>query len=167
MNRKSLREQIFKLLFRVDFIDPSELETQAEYFFESGDMTVSVKDRALIMDKCSRIVEKVPEIDAILNEKMQGWTTERISKVELTILRLGAYEILFDDSIPAGVAINEAVELAKKFGADESGSFVNGVLAGVNGREQTARTADSTVRNTADDGMISEKKGDTYIIRKL
>ena len=47
-------------------------------------------------------VEKVPEIDAILNEKMQGWTTERISKVELTILRLGAYEILFDDSIPAG-----------------------------------------------------------------
>lgn len=168
MNRKSLREQIFKLLFRLDFIEPSELDAQSGYFFDSGDMTVGPKDRAAIMNKCAGIVEKVPEIDAVLNEKMHGWTTDRISKVELTILRLGTYEILYDESIPAGVAINEAVELAKKFGEDESGAFVNGVLAGVNGRDSGSREpARKNAGRAVIKDTVSEKKGDTYITRKL
>ena len=65
----------------------------------------------------------------MVNEKAESWTTGRMGKVELTILRLGIYEIKFDEDIPTGVAIDEAVELAKKFGQDGSGAFINGVLA--------------------------------------
>ena len=72
---------------------------------------------------------KLAEIDALLNEKASGWDTGRMSKVDLTILRLAVYEICYDEEVPTGVAINEAVELAKKFGQDASYGFVNGVLA--------------------------------------
>ena len=68
-------------------------------------------------------------IDKEISEKATGWTIDRMGKVDLAIIRLAVYEILFDESIPVGVSINEAVELAKKYGRDESGSFVNGVLA--------------------------------------
>ena len=64
-----------------------------------------------------------------MNEKAAGWDTGRMSKVDLTILRLAVYEICYDEDVPTGVAINEAVELAKKFGQDASFGFVNGVLA--------------------------------------
>ena len=71
----------------------------------------------------------LPEIDGVINEKAKGWSTSRMGKVDLTIIRLAVYEILFDEEVPVGVAINEAVELAKKFGQDGSAGFVNGVLA--------------------------------------
>ena len=67
--------------------------------------------------------------DAMINEETLGWDTGRMAKVDLTIIRLAIYEIKFDDQVPTGVAINEAVELAKKFGQDGSAAFVNGVLA--------------------------------------
>ena len=69
------------------------------------------------------------ELDALIDEKSTGWKTNRMAKVDLAIIRLAVYEIKFEDDIPTKVSINEAVELAKKYGADESGSFVNGVLA--------------------------------------
>ncbi len=129
MKRSSLREQVFKILFRAEFMDGSEMEQQEELFFDSGDIIVSPKDREYIVNKVNRIVEKTPEIDAQLSGKMKGWTIERIGKVELALLRLGIYELEYDDDIPDGVAIAEAVELAMKFGSENSGSFVNGVLA--------------------------------------
>ena len=78
MNRKSLREQIFKLLFRTEFNDFSEMDDQVRFFFESGDMTVSEKDQKYITDKCLAIVDKIPEIDALLDEKLEGWTVDRL-----------------------------------------------------------------------------------------
>ena len=72
---------------------------------------------------------KIPELDAKINEVAEGWKTNRMGKAELTILRLALYEILYDDEVPKKVAINEAVELAKKFGGDEAPAFINGVLA--------------------------------------
>lgn len=128
MSRRELREQIFKLLFRIEFNSKEEMQEQTEFFFEEEDQT-DTKDAAYVTEKLNRILEKLSEIDRALNEKVQGWNTERMGKVDLTILRLAVYEILFDDTIPLGVAINEAVELAKKFGQDSSPSFVNGVLA--------------------------------------
>ena len=130
MNRKSLREQIFKLLFRTEFNDFSEMDDQVRFFFESGDMTVSEKDQKHIADKCRAVVDKIPEIDDLLNEKLDGWTVDRLPKVELAILRLGTYEILYDESVPTGVAINEAVELDKSYDDPETVAFVNGVLGG-------------------------------------
>lgn len=87
------------------------------------------EDAAYISSKSNRIIEKLDELDAMINRQAKGWTTQRMGKVDLTILRLAVYEIVFDDDVPTGVAINEAVELAKKFGQEESSGFVNGVLA--------------------------------------
>lgn len=171
MNRKSLREQIFKLLFRMEFNDPAEMEEQVQLFFDSGDLTVTEKDRDYITGKCIKIVEKIPEIDALLDDKLEGWKISRLPKVDLTILRLGTYEILYDNDVPTGVAINEAVELGKKFGEDGSGAFINGVLAGVTGKERSSRPA-SAGDAPADgkdprSGSVSERKGETYITRRI
>lgn len=129
MSRRELREQIFKLLFRIEFNPKEEMSEQAAYFFEEEENQADAADTAYITEKINRILSKLEELDSILNEKVQGWDTGRMGKVDLTILRLAIYEILFDEDIPTGVAINEAVELAKKFGQDSSPSFVNGVLA--------------------------------------
>lgn len=129
MSRRELREQLFKLLFRVEFNDIEEMQEQCGFFFDDIDNPVSEEDTVIIQDKFDRIMEKLTEIDNQVNERAKGWTTDRMAKVDLTIIRLAVYEILFDETVPAGVAINEAVELAKKFGQDTSYSFVNGVLA--------------------------------------
>lgn len=128
MSRRELREQIFKLLFRVEFNSPEDMSEQETLFFEDEDAAEG-KDAAYISDKYHKIQQKLPEIDRQLNEKTEGWNTDRMSKVDLTILRLAVYEIHYDDSVPTGVAINEAVEIAKKFGQDASPGFVNGILA--------------------------------------
>lgn len=128
MSRRQLREQIFKLLFRVEFNAPEDMPEQKELFFEETE-SVSEQDQKYIDEKYGKIMDVLPSIDAQINEKASGWTTERMGKVELTILRLAVFEILYDETVPASVAINEAVELAKKFGQDESPAFVNGVLA--------------------------------------
>ena len=137
MSRRELREQVFKLLFRVEFNDEESMGEQKALFFDNDEVAVSEDDsmpvsdasKAEISDKYEKIAEKIAEIDNMINEKAEGWKTGRMGKVDLTILRLAVYEIVFDDEIPTQVAINEAVELAKKFGRDESGKFVNGILA--------------------------------------
>ena len=137
MSRREMREQVFKLLFRVEFNDENAMLEQKELFFdedgvavsEDDSITVSENVKAEISDKYEKIAGKLAQIDEMINEKAEGWKTGRMGKVDLTILRLAVYEIVYDDDIPTQVAINEAVELAKKFGRDESGKFVNGVLA--------------------------------------
>ncbi|MCI9314534.1 MAG: transcription antitermination factor NusB [Lachnospiraceae bacterium] len=128
MSRRELREQIFKLLFRVEFNSLEDMPEQECLFFEDEE-AAQEKDADYISDKYHMIQQKLSEIDQQLNERTQGWDTARMSKVDLTILRLAVYEIHYDDSVPTGVAINEAVELAKKFGQDASPGFVNGILA--------------------------------------
>ena len=128
MSRRELREQIFKLLFRVEFNQKEEMPEQMQLFFEEEENQADVADAAYITEKYNKIAEKLDDIDNALNEKVQGWNTARMGKVDLTILRLAVYEIMFDEEVPTGVAINEAVELAKKFGQDSSSAFVNGVL---------------------------------------
>lgn len=129
MSRRELREQIFKFIFRVEFNDKEEMAEQEELFFEDYELEIKEEDAAYISAKSDKILEKLEEIDAMINQQAKGWTTERMSKVDLTIIRLAVYEIKFDDDVPTGVAINEAVEIAKKYGQEESSGFVNGVLA--------------------------------------
>ncbi|MCD7862301.1 MAG: transcription antitermination factor NusB [Lachnospiraceae bacterium] len=129
MTRSELREEIFKLLFRVEFNAPEDMEEQKRLFLLCDDVPLSETDEIYISEKYENIAVMLPEIDALLVEKAEGWNKKRMGKVELTILRLAVYEILKDDTVPAGAAINEAVELAKKYGQENAGSFVNGVLA--------------------------------------
>jgi len=129
MSRRELREQIFKLIFRAEFYDKEELPEQEKLFFEDYELNMKPEDETYISEKSNKILEKLDEIDGMINQEAKGWTTERMGKIELTILRLAIYESKFDEDVPAGVAINEAVEIAKKFGQEESAGFVNGVLA--------------------------------------
>ena len=105
------------------------MQEQTVFFFEEEENQAGEKDAAQIEGKFKKIMDKLDEIDGALNDKVKGWNTDRMGKVDLTILRLAVYEIMHDDEIPTSVAINEAVELAKKFGQDSSPAFVNGVLA--------------------------------------
>lgn len=129
MSRRELREHIFKLLFRIEFNTIEEMPEQITLYFEEEENQADEQDTKYITEKYECILEKLDEIDAMLNAEAECWTTDRMGKVDLTLLRLAVYEMKYDEDIPAGVAINEAVELAKKFGQDASGSFINGILA--------------------------------------
>ncbi len=138
MKRSDIRENVFKLLFRTEFNEKNEMEEQTKFYFDnelsfdSEDIElvlISDKDKEYIINRTQAIVEKLDEIDKAISEKATGWKPERMGKVELAIIRLAVYEIVFDEETPDGVAINEAVELAKKYGQDGSPAFVNGVVS--------------------------------------
>ena len=128
MTRRELRENVFKMLFRVEFHEETEMPEQFDLFGEEVE-NITEEDSAYINHKCNDIISKIVEIDTAINESTIGWKTTRMGKVDLTIIRLAVYEIKFEEDIPAKVSINEAVELAKKYGTDDSASFINGVLA--------------------------------------
>jgi N utilization substance protein B len=129
MTRRELREQIFLLLFRVEFNNPEDMPEQLRMFFEDDETYFSEKDEAYITEKYEKIIEKKSELDSLLDEKAEGWDVKRMGKIELAVLRLALYEMKYDEDVPTSVAINEAVELAKGFGGEESPSFINGILA--------------------------------------
>jgi N utilization substance protein B len=128
MTRRELRENVFKMLFRAEFHEREEMEGQLALFGEELEQ-LKEEDFAYISNKTNAILEQLPGIDELINEKSTGWKTSRMAKVDLTLIRLAVYEIKFDEDIPNKVAINEAVELAKTYGTDDSASFVNGILA--------------------------------------
>lgn len=127
MGRSELREHIFRILFRIEFQPKEEMEEQLALYLEELE---SAKDteKEYIRTKYAAIAEEVEMIDEKINASVTGWKTSRMGKVDLTILRLAVYEIEWDEEVPQGVAINEAVELAKRYGGEESPSFINGVL---------------------------------------
>ena len=128
MTRREIREQVFKMLFRVEFYNQEEMSEQIA-LCEDDACSWKEKDKTYIFEKVEKISEKLEEIDAKINEVSEGWKTGRMGKVDLTLIRLAVYEMLYEEDVPATVAINEAVELAKQYGTDNSPSFVNGVLA--------------------------------------
>lgn len=116
------------MLFRAEFHNTEDMMEQIEA--GAGEQeTWSEKDAGYISEKCKGILNHIAEIDEAVNAVSEGWKTSRMGKVDLTLIRLAVYEMKFEEEIPTKVAINEAVELAKQYGTDDSPSFVNGVLA--------------------------------------
>ena len=145
MTRRELREVVFKIIFQADFYsdeelgeqidlilgeeDAAEAENSVETESEEGyDMPSNPDQKEEIAEKCRDIFAHIPQMDATINASVEGWKTSRMGKVDLSLIRLAVYEMNYE-KIPKGVAINEAVELAKKYGSDQSAGFVNGVLA--------------------------------------
>lgn len=140
MTRRQIREEIFKIIFQADFHAQEDLPEQVDLFLqdesepekETEEFPVKsdkeLEQEKYIVDKSSDIFAHVEEIDAIIDEAVEGWKTSRMAKVDLSLIRLAVYEIRYE-KLPKGVAINEAVELAKTYGTDQSAGFVNGVLA--------------------------------------
>ena len=122
MNRYKQREQAFVLIFQSQFAgnDPDEvIEAFVENEEEIGDYS-----KELLYG----VYDKQEELDKVISEFSTGWKLSRISKVNLSILRLAIYEINYVEDVPDSVAVNEAVELAKKYSSKEDGAFVNGIL---------------------------------------
>ena len=130
MNRSSIRENAFKLIYSLEIQEVENLEEQIELFFESN----SIKEenaKKYITDVIIGIDKYKEEILKNIEQNLKvEWKLNRISKMDLSILKLAIYEIKYKE-IPYKVAINEAVELAKKYGEDKSKNFVNGILASV------------------------------------
>ena len=154
MSRRANREKVFQVLFSADYYAPEEMEEQIRLFFADEEerffekkmeeaeakgvkgapeeliLPASfAKSREEVTQRVESILPLIPELDKKLDEKIDGWDTSRIGRVELTVLRLALYEMLYDDEISEAVAINEAVEIAKKYGQEKSSEFINGVLA--------------------------------------
>ena len=128
MTRREIRELIFKMVFRAEFHNEDEIPQQLRLFMDTLD-TASEKDCAYIEHKVQDIFAHLEEIDGIIDGSAQNWKTSRMAKVDLALIRLAVYEMRYEEDVPVKVAINEAIELAKQYGSDESSAFVNGVLA--------------------------------------
>ena len=136
MTRHQLRILTFKLIFGVEFNSLEEMDKNAERFFENLDEdladfsdSVSETDAEAIKSKAASVFVHLDEIDSLIAKKAEGWSIGRIGKAELAIIRLAVYEMNYDDSVPVGVAINEAVEIAKQYCDDAAPAFINGVLS--------------------------------------
>ena len=130
MNRSAIREKAFKLIYSLEIQKKENLEEQIQLYLESNnindkDAIEYIKDAVLGIEK-----DKQEIISQIERNLKSDWKLERISKIDLSILKLAIYEIKYKE-IPYKVAINEAVELAKRYGEDTSRTFVNGVLASI------------------------------------
>ena len=123
--RRAAREAVLALLFETEYHDGDTPEAILARAAEARD--VDTKDRVIRKEYCA-IMEKLDVIDALLSRHAKGWRTDRLSRVSRAILRLGAYEVVFAEKIPTPVAINEAVELAKKYDDPKARAFINGVL---------------------------------------
>ena len=125
MSRKEARELLMQLLYQMELLDDHSEETKNAYleknFSEKGHRDYA----AQLLDL---VLTKKDDVDAKINENSNKWTTSRMPKVDVAILRLAVVELLYMDDIPDAVAINEAVDMAKKYGTDESKAFINGIL---------------------------------------
>ncbi len=128
MNKSEIREEIFKLIYSLE-VQKNESDEQIDVFLEDSETSEKVKND--IKETVAKIIELSPEIENEISKNLKSeWNIERISKINMSILKIAIYEIVYK-KLPYKISINEAVELAKKYGEDTSASFINGVLASV------------------------------------
>lgn len=127
MSRRNSREIALKALFQVD-VGRINLEEAFQFACEGEE---DEGDIAFAREIAWGVMSQRAKIDSALAEAAKGWSLPRMANIDRNILRIGCYELLFRSDIPVSVAINEAVELAKKYGDDDSPKFINGVLAAI------------------------------------
>ncbi|MGE8204471.1 transcription antitermination factor NusB [Heyndrickxia sp. NPDC080065] len=122
MKRRTAREKALQALFQIDIneVSPEEAIKNTLKNDESDDYLNSLVNGTYLHMK---------DIDETISKYLEKWTIERLAKVDLNILRLGVYELIYVDEVPANVAINEALEVSKRFADDQSTKFINGVLS--------------------------------------
>lgn len=129
MSRKIAREVAFKIVFEYSFQDDDAVELYQRYIqSEEEQPDLNEEDKKYILEIVSGIKDNISKLDEKIQAHLKDWNLDRINKVDVAILRLAIYEILYRDDIPPKVSINEAVEISKQFSEDSSPSFVNGVL---------------------------------------
>ena len=126
MTRKESREIVFAILFERAITDAT-----AEEIIENSEESRGLEMNDFIKSHVFGAEEKEAEIDEVIKRNLKRWTFSRLSKVSVALLRLAVWEMLFDENIPVGVSINEAVELAKTYGGKDDAAYINGVLSSV------------------------------------
>ena len=127
MGRKQAREGAMKLLFQMDSNDDFS-ESEMELFIEN--FTFDKNEEKYIDESITKVRENIKEIDHHIESNLESWSIHRLAKVDLAVLRISIYEILYRDDIPVEVSINEAIEIVKKYSSSDSFKFINGVLGG-------------------------------------
>ena len=127
MNRVKSREYLLQLAYHMEITSETALET-FNSFMENEDISKDDLDLAYIKSGLLGIEENKEKLDSLIESQLVKWKLNRISKVNLSILRISTYEILFAEDVPGKVSINEAIELCKKYSDNKSVSFINGVL---------------------------------------
>jgi len=139
MSRRTARKHAFFLIFQFEFHNEFDCERQTELYLANNENIPEEHDKPVISSDDLKFINteingtygNLTKIDSVISENLSGWEIDRINKIDLAILRLAVYEMVFEEKIPLNVSINEAVELAKAYGTDDSYQFVNGVLASV------------------------------------
>ena len=130
MNRTEMRETAFKVLYSLQILKENDVQEQIKIFLDEENIT-NKEAAQYIQTVVSGVTENNADIEKQIEENIkQDWTISRISKIDLTLLKLGIYEIIYS-KLPYKVVVNEVVELSKKYGDDSSKGFVNGVLASI------------------------------------
>lgn len=124
MNRREAREIVFSLIYEMDF----HKDDNPDEIYEMAELCREFEGNDYIKEIYYGIPKKLSEIDELINQHTVGWKQDRLSKTSLAIMRLCVYEMLYVESVPFNIAINEAVELAKKFDHDKAPAFINGVV---------------------------------------
>jgi len=137
--RRLSREMSLKVLFQIDLVN-TNMEETLNYTFGNNKFPDEVKEFTLILVK--GVLSNLSEIDKVIDNYTNNWSLERITNIDRNILRVAIYEILYLKNIPKSVSINEAVELAKKYGTKSSFSFVNGVLGKIDKKDKISKKID-------------------------
>ncbi|WP_128425945.1 transcription antitermination factor NusB [Gudongella oleilytica] len=128
MGRKQAREGAMQLLFQIE-CNGEFGEDVVGAFLEN--FQFEGNEAKFIEEAIQGVLDNREHIDSLITKNLEGWSLERLAKVDLSTLRLAAYEILYRDDIPVEVSINEAIEITKKYSSDDSYKYVNGVLGGL------------------------------------
>ncbi len=131
MSRKVAREHVFRILYEIPFHNEDVALLTGQYLQDFADEAVEEKDLDFIKEETQGVQAHLEEIDETIGSALKGWKVNRLSKVDLSILRLAVYEILYVEELPISVSINEAVELAKKYSQDAAPAFINGILGAI------------------------------------
>lgn len=137
MSRRDARTAAVKIIFGYSFSvtdnSPDSIEKLIEAYMQDFDDSDggAAEEYMYLCDVVRGTVSHIDEIDKLINLCIKGWSFERLGKADLAILRVAVYEMKYRDDIPESISINEAVEIAKKYGTDDSPSFINGVLGSV------------------------------------
>lgn len=126
MNRHKLREYTFRLIFSLELLEEGMNEESIDVSVVSLDL-VNDEDIQGVKTQALDVITHIEEIDKLIDGSAEKWSVDRIAKIELAVLRLATYEMKYKE-VPVQVVINEAVEIAKKYGEDQSSKFVHGVL---------------------------------------
>lgn len=130
MTKHEMREEVFKIIFGLDFHQDEDIRATVEKYMEkSCDLPLSYREQERIIERAVAIGSMEAELDAEINAVAKGWTTAYMGRAELNLLRIAVYEINHDATVPDKVAVNEAIELAKLYCNDDTPKFVNGLLS--------------------------------------